>query len=541
MGMTMSQKILAAHAGLDEVKAGQLINAKLDLVLGNEVTSSVAINVFEENGATSVFDNTKIAMIMDHFTPNKDIKAATIVKQTRDFANKYDIKNFMDVGTMGIEHALLPEIGLVGPGCLCIGADSHTCTYGALGAFSTGVGSTDMAAGMISGKAWFKVPSAIKFNLVGKPQGYVCGKDVILHIIGKIGVDGALYKSMEFTGEGIKHLNIDDRLCIANMAIEAGAKNGIFPVDDVTREYCDGRYQGTPVEYAADEDAEYDEEYTIDLSEIRPTVAFPHLPENTRTVDEIGEGEVKIDQCVIGSCTNGRISDLRAAAEIMKGKKLAKGVRCIVIPGTQKIWLQAMHEGLFDIFINAGAVVSTPTCGPCLGGHMGVLAAGEKAVSTTNQGRVHKFGDNVDTDVIIPARYLNTPSHKELAAHCMEDIDAEFVNKVKEGDIMVAEKNFGCGSSREHAPIAIKASGISCVIASTFARIFYRNSINIGLPILECDEAAREIKDGDTVSVDFNTGVITDETTGKTYQAEPFPEFIQNIIQKGGLINSIID
>ena len=404
MGMTMSQKILAAHAGLDEVKAGQLINAKLDMVLDNDVTSPVAINVFEENGATAVFDNTKIAMIMDHFTPNKDIKAATLVKQTRTFAGKYDIKNFMDVGMMGIEHALLPEKGLVGPGCLCIGADSHTCTYGALGAFSTGVGSTDMAAGMISGKAWFKVPSAIKFNLVGKPQGYVSGKDVILHIIGMIGVDGALYKSMEFTGEGVRHLNMDDRLCIANMAIEAGAKNGIFPVDDVTREYCNGRYQGTPVEYTADEDAVYDEEYTIDLSAIRPTVAFPHLPENTKTVDEIGETEVKIDQCVIGSCTNGRISDLRAAAEIFKGRKLAKGVRCIVIPGTQKIWLQAMHEGLFDIFIEAGAVVSTPTCGPCLGGHMGILAAGEKAISTTNRNFVGRMG-HVDSEV-----YLASPA-----------------------------------------------------------------------------------------------------------------------------------
>ena len=404
MGMTMSQKILAAHAGLPEVKAGQLIEAKLDLVLGNDVTTPVAINVFEANGATSVFDNTKIAMIMDHFTPNKDIKAATLVKQTREFATKYDIKNFRDVGRMGIEHALLPEMGLVGPGCLCIGADSHTCTYGALGAFSTGVGSTDMCAGMISGKAWFKVPAAIKFNLVGKPQGFVSGKDVILHIIGKIGVDGALYKSMEFVGEGVQYLNIDDRLCIANMAIEAGAKNGIFPVDDITREYCNGRYQGTPVEYTADDDAVYDEEYTIDLSTLRPTVSFPHLPENTRTVDEIGDTEVKIDQVVIGSCTNGRISDLRAAAEVLKGRTLADGVRCIVIPGTQNIWKQAMHEGLFDIFIDAGAVVSTPTCGPCLGGHMGILAAGERAVSTTNRDFVGRMG-HVDSEV-----YLASPA-----------------------------------------------------------------------------------------------------------------------------------
>ena len=404
MGMTMTQKILAAHAGLSEVKAGQLIEANLDLVLGNDVTCPVAINVFEENGADSVFDNTKIAMIMDHFTPNKDIKAAEQVKISRQFADKYDIKNYRDVGQMGIEHALLPEIGLVGPGSLFIGADSHTCTYGALGAFSTGVGSTDMCAGMISGKAWFKVPSAIKFELVGEPQGYVSGKDVILHIIGMIGVDGALYKSMEFCGEGIKHLNMDDRLCIANMAIEAGAKNGIFPVDDITREYCNGRFQGTPVEYTADEDAEYDETYVIDLSTLRPTVAFPHLPENTKTVDEIGETEVKIDQCVIGSCTNGRLSDLRAAANVLKGKKIAKGVRCIIFPGTQQIWKDAMHEGLFDIFIDAGAVVSTPTCGPCLGGHMGILAAGEKAISTTNRNFVGRMG-HVDSEV-----YLASPA-----------------------------------------------------------------------------------------------------------------------------------
>ncbi len=402
MGMTMSQKILAAHAGLPEVKAGQLIEAKLDMVLGNDVTSPVAINVFEDCNATNVFDNTKIAMIMDHFTPNKDIKSAQHCLQVRNFANKYDIKNFMDVGEMGIEHALLPEKGLVGPGSLCIGADSHTCTYGALGAFSTGVGSTDMAAGMISGKAWFKVPSAIKFNLVGKPQKYVSGKDVILHIIGMIGVDGALYKSMEFMGEGLQYLNIDDRLCIANMAIEAGAKNGIFPVDDITREYTNGRFQGEAVEYFADDDAEYDEEYTIDLSQLKPTVAFPHLPENTKTIDEVEKFD--IHQVVIGSCTNGRISDLRAAAEVMKGKKLAKGVRCIIIPGTQQIWLDAMHEGLFDIFVNAGAIVSTPTCGPCLGGHMGVLAQGEKAVSTTNRNFVGRMG-HIDSEI-----YLASPA-----------------------------------------------------------------------------------------------------------------------------------
>ena len=404
MGMTMSQKILAAHAGLETVKAGQLIEANLDMVLGNDITSPVAINVFNDGQAASVFDNNKIAMVMDHFTPNKDIKAAQQCLEVRRFADKYDIKNFFDVGQMGIEHSLLPEKGLVGPGSLCIGADYHTCTYGALGAFSTGVGSTDMAAGMISGKAWFKVPSAIKFNLVGKPAEYISGKDIILHIIGMIGVDGALYKSMEFAGDGLKYLNIDDRLCIANMAIEAGAKNGIFPVDDITREYTKNRFKGTPREFTADEDAEYEVEYTINLSKLRPTVAFPHLPENAKTVDEIGETEVKIDQAVIGSCTNGRISDLRAAAEILKGKKVAKGVRCIVIPSTQSVYLQAMHEGLFDIFINAGAVVSTPTCGPCLGGHMGILAKGERAVSTTNRNFVGRMG-HIESEI-----YLSSPA-----------------------------------------------------------------------------------------------------------------------------------
>ena len=392
MGMTMTQKILAAHAGLESVTAGQLIEAKLDLVLGNDITSPVAINELEKAGVDKIFDREKIALVMDHFTPNKDIKAAEQVKKVRTFAHKYDVLNYYDVGQMGIEHALLPEQGLVGPGDCVIGADSHTCTYGALGAFSTGVGSTDMAAGMATGKTWFKVPSAIKFILTGKPQGWVTGKDVILHIIGMIGVDGARYKSMEFTGEGVKHLSMDSRLCIANMAIEAGAKNGIFPVDEVTEEYCKDRFQRTPVVYTADEDAEYDETYTIDLSALRPTVAFPHLPENTRTVDEIGEKEVKIDQSVIGSCTNGRLEDLRTAAAILKGRKVAKDVRCIIFPGTQTIYLQAMREGLLEIFIEAGAVVSTPTCGPCLGGHMGILAENEKAVSTTNRNFIGRMG-----------------------------------------------------------------------------------------------------------------------------------------------------
>lgn len=392
MGMTMTQKILAAHAGLPEVKAGQLIEAKLDIVLGNDVTSPVAINEFERCGATSVFDKSRIALVMDHFTPNKDIKSAQHCKQVREFAGKYDIDNYFDVGQMGIEHALLPEKGIVLPGDTVIGADSHTCTYGALGAFSTGVGSTDMAAGMISGKAWFKVPSAIKAVLKGKPAKNVSGKDVILHLIGKIGVDGALYRSLEFCGEGVQHLSMDDRLCIANMAIEGGAKNGIFPVDDVTLEYVKERAKREYKVFEADEDAQYDEVVEIDLSALRPTVAFPHLPENTKTIDEIKPEEVMIDQVVIGSCTNGRMEDMRAAAAILKGRKVNKNVRTIVIPATQKIYLDCIREGLTEIFVEAGAVVSTPTCGPCLGGHMGILAKGERAVATTNRNFVGRMG-----------------------------------------------------------------------------------------------------------------------------------------------------
>ena len=371
-------------------------------MLGNDITSPVAINEFEKCGASSVFDRNKIALVLDHFTPNKDIKAAEQCRQVRGFAEKYQITNFFDVGQMGIEHALLPEKGLVGPGDCVIGADSHTCTYGALGAFSTGVGSTDMAAGMISGKAWFKVPSAIRVVLKNKPAKWVSGKDVILHLIGMIGVDGALYRSLEFTGEGVKALSMDDRLCIANMAIEAGAKNGIFPVDEVTFAYEKGRFQREPVVYAADEDAVYDETYEIDLSQLRPTVAFPHLPENTRVIDDVGE--IKIDQSVIGSCTNGRIEDLRIAASILKGRKVAKHVRCIVLPGTQAIYLQALREGLAEIFVEAGAVFSTPTCGPCLGGHMGILGRGERAVSTTNRNFVGRMG-HVESEV-----YLASPA-----------------------------------------------------------------------------------------------------------------------------------
>ena len=402
MGMTMTQKILAAHAGLESVSAGQLIEADLDLVLGNDVTTPVAIHEMEKFNKKEVFDKTKIALVMDHFTPNKDIKSAEHCKCVRNFSAENEIKNFFDVGEMGIEHALLPEKGLIVAGETCIGADSHTCTYGALGAFSTGVGSTDMAAGMVTGKAWFKVPSAIKFNIVGEKAPYISGKDVILHIIGMIGVDGALYKSMEFVGEGIKNLTMDDRFTIANMAIEAGAKNGIFPVDELTEEYMKEHSDKTYTKYEADADAEYDEEYTIDLSTLKPTVAFPHLPENTRTIDEVGD--IKIDQVVIGSCTNGRISDMQIAAEIMEGRHIAKGVRAIVIPGTQEVYLEMLKKGYTETFIKAGAIVSTPTCGPCLGGHMGVMAAGEKTVSTTNRNFVGRMG-HVDSEV-----YLASPA-----------------------------------------------------------------------------------------------------------------------------------
>ena len=390
MAMTMSQKILASHAGKDKVVAGELIMADLDLVLGNDVTSPVAIKEFEKAGCNCVFNKDKIALVMDHFTPNKDIKAAEQTKIVRDFADKKDITHYYDVGEMGVEHALLPEKGLVVAGDLVIGADSHTCTYGALGAFSTGVGSTDMAVGMAYGKAWFKVQSAIKFNLTGKLQKWVSGKDVILHIIGKIGVDGALYKSMEFTGDGVKNLSIDDRFTICNMAIEAGAKNGIFPVDKITLEYIAKHSTKKPEVFEADKDAEYDEVYNIDLSKIEPTVAFPHLPSNTKTFDEIGE--IKINQVVIGSCTNGRYSDFEAAAKIIKGKKVAKGVRVIIIPATQKIFLDMAMNGLTKIFVDAGCAVSTPTCGPCLGGHMGILAKGEKSLATTNRNFVGRMG-----------------------------------------------------------------------------------------------------------------------------------------------------
>ena len=415
MGMTMTQKILARAAGLDRVEAGQLIEAKLDLVLGNDITTPVAITEFEKAGFTRVFDKDKIAIVLDHYTPCKDIKSAQLCKQAREFAHKHSITNFFDVGQMGVEHALLPEKGLCAPGEVIIGADSHTCTYGALGAFSTGIGSTDMAAGMATGLAWFRVPSAIKVTLKGKLQPHVSGKDVILHLIGRIGVDGALYKSIEFAGEGVASLTMDDRFTISNMAIEAGGKNGIFPVDEKTMEYINGRVQRPCEVFQADPDAVYDSEVVIDLDALEPTVAMPHLPENTKVVSEVAG--LPIDQVVIGSCTNGRIQDMRIAAGIMKGKKVAANVRCVVIPATQEVYMQAMKEGLMEIFIQAGAAVSTPTCGPCLGGHMGCMAEGERAVSTTNRNFVGRMG-HVESEIILASPAVAAAS---AIAGCVAD------------------------------------------------------------------------------------------------------------------------
>ena len=407
MGMTMTQKILAFHAGLDKVSPGQLINAKLDIVLGNDITTPVAVNEFNKAGFDKVFDKDKVAIVLDHFVPNKDIKAAQQSKQCREFACEHCVSHFYDVGKMGIEHALLPEQGVVTAGDCIIGADSHTCTYGALGAFSTGVGSTDMAAGMATGMAWFKVPSAIKFNLTGKLPSNCSGKDVILTIIGMIGVDGALYRSMEFTGEGVATLSMDDRLCICNMAIEAGAKNGIFPVDEKTVEYMKGRCERTPKVFEADADAEYDEIYEINLSEIVPTVSCPHLPENTHPAKELGD--IKIDQVVIGSCTNGRMEDMEAAYKILNGKKIAQGVRCIIIPATMQIMRECVEKGYVTAFIDAGAVVSTPTCGPCLGGYMGILAEGERCIATTNRNFVGRMG-HVESEVYLASPYTAAAS-----------------------------------------------------------------------------------------------------------------------------------
>ena len=419
MGMTMTQKILAAHANLPSVKAGELIEAKLDLVLGNDVTTPVAIKVFRDTGFTDIFDKDKIAIVLDHYTPCKDIKSAQLCKTAREFAKEHAITHFYDVGQAGIEHALLPEKGLAAPGELIIGADSHTCTYGALGAFSTGVGSTDMAAGMASGENWFKVPSAIQVVLTGKPGKWITGKDVILHLIGQIGVDGALYQSLEFTGPGVAELGMDDRFTIANMAIEAGAKNGIFPVDEKTVEYISKRVNRPWTVYEADSDAQYTSVVTIDLSELKPTVSLPHLPSNTRTIDEV-KG-MPIDQVVIGSCTNGRISDLRCAAALLKGRKVAPGIRCIVIPATQDVSMQCLKEGLTETFLEAGCVFSVPTCGPCLGGHMGCLAEGERAVSTTNRNFVGRMG-HTESEVILASPAIAAASAVKGCLASPEDL-----------------------------------------------------------------------------------------------------------------------
>ena len=417
MGMTMTQKILAAHAGLDQVEAGQFIEAKLDAVLANDITGPVSIKQLPGMGADRVFNKERVYLVPDHFTPNKDIKAAEQCKMMREFARDQELTNYFEVGRVGIEHALLPEQGLVTAGDVVIGADSHTCTYGALGAFSTGMGSTDVAAGMARGISWFKVPAALKFELVGKPDKWVSGKDIILHIIGMIGVEGARYMSMEFTGEGLQYLGMASRLTMANMAIEAGAKNGIFEVDDITLDYLKGRAKRDPVVYKADPDAEYEQTFVIDLSELRPTVSFPHLPDNTRTIDEVGD--VVIDQVVIGSCTNGNIDDMKSAAEVLKDRKVADHVRCIIIPGTQNIYMEAIKNGWAETFIKAGAVFSTPTCGPCLGGHMGILAAGERAVSTTNRNFVGRMG-HVDSEV-----YLASPAVAAASAVAGKIADPE--------------------------------------------------------------------------------------------------------------------
>jgi 3-isopropylmalate/(R)-2-methylmalate dehydratase large subunit len=590
---------MAKKAGLDSVRPGQLIKCDLDLMLANDVTAPVSIKEFFAKGFKDVKSPEKIVLVMDHFTPNKDIKSAQNVKTCREFAEVFGIKNFFEGGNAGIEHALLPEKGFIKPGMCIIGADSHTCTYGALGAFSAGVGSTDFTYGMVSGKAWFKVPRAILFNISGRFSPGVSGKDLILTIIGKIGVSGALYKSMEFRGD-LSGLSIDDRFTVANMAVEAGAKNGIFEVDYITNRYF--QEIGLPTAPLSGKEIitdDYDEIFNIDLSAIKPSVALPSLPENVAAVSEIPE--ITINQVVIGSCTNGHLSDLRVAAEILKDRGVARGIRCIIIPATPKIWADALREGLLEIFISAGCIISPPSCGPCLGGHMGILAEGERAVSTTNRnfvgrmghprsevylvspataakaaiygkignpavseitlpraaketgeavnatykndlsgdiaGKTFVYGDNVDTDVIIPARYLNASDNETLRSHCMEDIDVNFSKNVCGGDFIAAGENFGCGSSREHAPLAIKAAGIKCVIAKSFARIFYRNAINTGLAILECEESGK-IQSGDKLEIDFADGIIKNITKNETYKAEGFPAFIGNIIKCGGLLES---
>ena len=577
--MTMAEKILAAHAGLDEVEPGQLIECDLDLVLSNDVTAPIAVKEFRKIGVEKVFNPTKIALVPDHYVPNKDIKSAEQAKIVRDFAREQGITHYYEVGCMGVEHALLPEQGVVGAGDLIIGADSHTCTYGALGAFATGVGSTDAGVGYATGKAWFKVPESLLFKIEGELAPGVTGKDVILHIIGMIGVDGALYQAMEFTGSAIRAMDMDERMSISNMAIEAGGKAGLIEVDDVTRAYLDGLTERPYTEYHSDADATYAKVYEIDAASIVPTVSFPHLPSNTRPAAEARD--VKIDQAVIGSCTNRRHAPGRRRAArphgasrraLHRDPRHAGGVSPVhggrphgrvprrelrrvhayvrPLPGRlhghsrrrrarhrhDEPQLRRPHGRPHQrgVPVLAGhrrgkrrARPHRPAGRPGLGG----------AAIMQFKGTAHRYGRDIDTDVIIPARYLTTSDPAELAKHCLEDLDTSFVERVQPGDIIVADENFGCGSSREHAPIAIKAAGVDVVIAKSFARIFYRNSINTGLAIMECPEAVDAISQGDVVSVDADTGVIVDETTGQTYQAQPLPPFIREIIEAGGLIN----
>ncbi|HHY38172.1 MAG TPA: 3-isopropylmalate dehydratase large subunit [Clostridia bacterium] len=689
--MTITEKILAAHAKRESVEPGEIILARVDLTLANDITGPIAIKQFEELGAGEVFDRSKVALVPDHFVPNKDISSAEQAKRLREFASKHGIVHYYEVGRMGVEHALLPELGIISPGDLVIGADSHTCTYGALGAFATGVGSTDLACAWATGEVWLKVPETILFRYHGRPRRWVSGKDLILYTIGDIGVDGATYKAMEFAGDALSYLDMDSRFTMANMAIEAGGKNGIFAPDQIVFEYVRSRKKASGAERAkagegpgkngrggawavskaalqSDPGACYCEVRDYDVAQIDLQVSFPHSPGNARPISDVGD--VKIDQVVIGSCTNGRLEDLRVAAKILKGHRVHPEVRLIIIPATQEVYMRALQEGLIEVFLEAEAAVSTPTCGPCLGGYMGILAAGERAVATTNRnflgrmghpssevylagpavaaasavkgriahpdevvgtterevfsmyvqstdgtacetdsartardddnarggsdtghhdggvrtteavrgvgdgaragadngsgksdgtsgdtgnnatdgaisgrgamafttGRAWKFGANIDTDVIIPAKYLNTSDPEELSRHAFEDLRPEFRLEVKAGDIIVADTNFGCGSSREHAPLAIKASGVSCVIAASFARIFYRNALNIGLPILECPEASGGIKDGDVVSANPAEGTVENVTRGLKWRAKPLPPFIQEMIAQGGLV-----
>ena len=578
MSSTITEKIIAAHAGHETVQPGSLVEVDVDLALANDITAPLAIEVFRSAGVGRVHAPDKIALVPDHFVPNKDIKSAELVQLTRNFAREQEIEHFFDLDEMGVEHALLPEAGLVLPGDMIIGADSHTCTYGGLGAFATGMGSTDIAGVFLTGRTWLKVPESMKFVYKGTLGPWVGGKDLILMTIGDIGVDGALYRAMEFCGPVIDGLDMDGRLTMCNMAVEAGAKNGVIAPDEVTRRYVEGRAKRPFKEYQSDPDARYLEVREYDVTGLEPQVARPHLPENVVGVSELKD--VVVDQSVIGSCTNGRIEDIRLAAKVLEGRRIKPGFRLIVIPATREVYRQALTEGLLETFLSAGAVISTPTCGPCLGGYMGILAPGKgrfppptatlsaewairpvkfiwptrpwpplppwpaassarticKEGAVKYQGKAFVFGQDVDTDAIIPARYLNTTDAAELARHCMEDADPKFAAKVSSGDIIVAGKNFGCGSSREHAPVAIKAAGVPVVVAASFARIFYRNSFNTGLLLVESPEAAAHIKDGDEIEVDVEAGLVSRPATGDRFAFTPIPPFMLELAADGGLI-----